>query len=77
MTPQFPYDNKGNAIGVFLPIEDWNQLKKNFPAEAGEPPQWQKDILDHRIMLIQQHVGNVMPLEDFIAEMEKEADAEV
>ena len=29
MTPQFTYDNKGNAVGVFLPIEDWNQLKKN------------------------------------------------
>lgn len=76
MTPQFTYDNKGNVIGVFLPIEDWNQLKKNLPA-ADELPQWQKDILDHRMMLIQQNSGNVMPLEDFIAEMEKEADAEI
>ncbi len=76
MTPQFTYDNKGNAVGVFLPIEDWNQLRKYLPA-VDELPQWQKDILDQRIMLIQQNTGSVMPLEDFIAEMEKEANAEV
>ena len=76
MTPQFTYDSKGNAVGVFLPIEDWNQLKSNLPM-ADELPQWQKDILDHRMIMIQQNSGIVMPLEDFIAEMEKEADAEV
>ncbi len=76
MTPQFTYDNKGNAVGVFLPIEDWNQLKKNLPATS-ELPQWQKDILDHRMMLIQQNPDSGMPLEDFIAEMEKEAGEEI
>ena len=64
-------------IGVFLPIKDWNQLKKHPPGEANELPQWQKDILGHRTLLIQQNLGNVMPMEAFIAEMEKEADAEV
>ncbi len=71
MTPQFTYDNKGNPVGVFLLIEDWNQLK-NLPTNS-ELPQWQKDILDHRVMLIQQDPASVMPLECFIAEMEKEA----
>jgi hypothetical protein len=76
MTPQFTYDNKGNAVGVFLPIEDWNNLKKNLP-EVDELPQWQKDILDQRMMLIQQDQGNAIPLEDFFAEMEKEANEEI
>ena len=76
MTPQYTYDNNGNAVGVFLPIEDWNRLKKNLPAND-ELPQWQKDILDHRMMLIQQNPASVMPLEDFIAEMEKEAGEEI
>ncbi len=76
MTPQFTYDNKGNAVGVFLPIEDWNQLKNNLPTD-NELPQWQRDLLDQRMMLIQQNPINVMPLEDFIAEMEKEANEEV
>jgi hypothetical protein len=28
ITPQYTYDNTGNKIGVFLAIEDWDQLKK-------------------------------------------------
>lgn len=77
MTPQFTYDSKGNAVGVFLPIEEWNRLKDSLPANSDELPQWQKDILDQRMLHLQQHPGAVMGLEDFIAEMQKEADEEV
>jgi len=28
ITPQFTYDNTGNKVGVFLAIDDWDQLKK-------------------------------------------------
>lgn len=76
INPQYTFDHKGNPVGVFLPIEDWNHLKKNLPA-LDELPQCQKDILDQRMMLIQQNTGSVMPLDEFIAEMEKEADAEL
>lgn len=31
MTPQFTYDSEGKPVGVFLPIEDWNQLRKELP----------------------------------------------
>ncbi|MEJ7678817.1 MAG: hypothetical protein WKG06_13350 [Segetibacter sp.] len=54
MTPQFTYDNRGNVVGVFLPIEDWNRLKNNLP-EIDELPRWQKDIIDQRMMHIQQN----------------------
>jgi len=49
ITPQFTYDNKGKRIGVFLPIEDWNLLKK-IPAveELSETeflvPEWQMEL---------------------------------
>ena len=76
MTPQFTYDTKGNAVGVFLAIEDWEWIQKKLQMED-ELPQWQKDILDHRMALITQSPDNVMPLEDFIAEMEKEANEAV
>jgi len=75
MNPQYTYDNKGKAVGVFLPIEDWNQLKKSLPDD--ELPQWQKDIIDKRLMLIKQNPDSLIPMEDFIAEMEKEADEEI
>lgn len=76
MRPQFTYDNKGNAIGVFLSIEDWNKIKDRIPS-TDELPQWQKDILDHRMSLIKQNPQKVQPLDDFLAEMEKEANAEI
>jgi hypothetical protein len=75
MNPQFTYDNNGNAVGVFLPIDDWNELKKNIPQE--ELPQWQKDILDERLLLIKQAPDSVIALEDFIEEMESEANEEM
>lgn len=75
MNPQITYDNKGKAVGVFLPIEDWNELKKNLPVE--ELQLWQKDILDKRLLLIKQNPDGVIPMEEFLAEMEKEADEEV
>jgi hypothetical protein len=75
MNPQYTYDSKGKVVGVFLPIEDWNRLKNNMPAE--ELPQWQKDIIDRRLMMIKQNPESLIPLEDFLAEMEKEADEEI
>jgi len=75
MNPQFTYDNKGQAVGVFLPIEDWHQLKKSLP--DNELPQWQKEIIDKRLLLITQNPDSLIPMEDFIAEMEKEADEEI
>jgi hypothetical protein len=49
ITPQFTYDNKGKRIGVFLPIEDWDLLKK-IPAveelskEEFLVPDWQIEL---------------------------------
>lgn len=28
ITPQFTYDNAGKKVGVFLSIEDWEQLER-------------------------------------------------
>ena len=28
--PQYTFDNPGNPIGVFLPIEDWNRLSEQM-----------------------------------------------
>ncbi len=53
MTPQFTYDKKGNVIGVFLPIDEWNELIKHYPAASSYDeisqsnfavPQWQIEL---------------------------------
>jgi len=40
--PQFTYDKNGNPIGVFLSIEEWEEVSSELHLEL---PQWQKDAL--------------------------------
>lgn len=52
MKAQIIQDNKGLPTGVFIPIEDWENIKKHYPNIEKidqELPQWQKDILDIRL----------------------------
>lgn len=52
MIAQLIQDNEGKTTGVFITIEDWEQIKKIYPdieTSDYELPQWQKDILDERI----------------------------
>ena len=29
--PQYLYDSSGNITHVYLPIDEWNELLKNYP----------------------------------------------
>ncbi len=56
MALQFIQDNKGNTTGVFIPIEEWQDLKTKYAdlqqEEAKNPTElaaWQKQILDNRL----------------------------
>jgi len=40
INPQFTFDNSGNPIGVFLPIEEWKQISGKLDIEI---PEWQKE----------------------------------
>ena len=52
MRTQIIQDSSGLPTGVFIPIEDWENIKKHYPNIENvdqELPQWQKDILDIRL----------------------------
>lgn len=52
MRTQIIQDHNGQPTGVFIPIEDWENIKKNYPDIENiddELPQWQKDALDMRL----------------------------
>jgi hypothetical protein len=59
--PQFTYDKNGNAIGVFISIEEWNELSTELELEL---PQWQKDALDIELQAIETSLGNLVKWED-------------
>lgn len=52
MKTQILQDNNGIPTGVFIPIEEWENIKKNYPnieKVNNDIPKWQKDILDVRL----------------------------
>ena len=68
ITPQFTYDNKGKKVGVFLSIEDWEQLEK-IPA-VGEVaqdefviPDWHKPLIVEALRSIENGTAELMEWE--------------
>lgn len=52
MKTQIIQDHNGLPTGVFIPIEDWENIKKKYPSieKVDEDlPQWQKEIIDARL----------------------------
>lgn len=52
MKTQIIQNHQGFPAGVFIPIEDWENIKKNYPnieKVNEELPQWQKNALDSRL----------------------------
>jgi hypothetical protein len=71
MKPQIINDKMGNATGVFIPLEDWNTLKSNYPdleSSDQEIPEWQKKLLDSRLEAIAKDPSRVRPIEELFAE---------
>ncbi len=51
INPQFTFDKNGNPVGVFISIEEWQQLSDELHMEL---PQWQKDALDIELRAIEE-----------------------
>ena len=54
MNLQYISDNKGQTTGIFMPIQDWQYLKKKYKGleneeQAFEVPEWHKAIIDQRL----------------------------
>ena len=77
MRTQVIQDFNGLPTGVFIPIQDWENIKKQYPNIEqldfnNDIPQWQKDILDIRLS----DLNNPNMIEP-IDELFKALDAEV
>jgi hypothetical protein len=68
MTPQYTYDNNGIPIGVFIPINEWNNITEKY-ADLEDVPEWEKQLIDQRLEFINKNPDKLIPIEDFIAEL--------
>ncbi len=72
MTAQYTYDGDGNPIGVFIPINDWNEITEKYQ-DLVELPQWQKDAIDQRLDVIKNHPERIKPIDNFLSQLDKDA----
>lgn len=69
MNLQYIHDNHGNATGVFIPIEEWQSLKKKYDGLQQEElksldiPEWHKKVLDERLEDYRKNPDNSMDFE--------------
>ena len=69
MNLQYISDSKGKTTGVFIPIQDWEALKKEIAelrerAEAMEIPEWHKEIVRQRMKDYLENPDQVMDWEE-------------
>ncbi|MFA7444984.1 MAG: addiction module component CHP02574 family protein [Flavobacteriaceae bacterium] len=74
MRTQVIQDHNGKPTGIFIPIEDWENIKKNYPDIENtndEFPQWQKDILDLRLADLN-NPEKIKPIENLFEVLDQE-----
>ena len=71
MSLQIIQDGHGNTTGVYIPIEDWRELKAKYSGlnaeeEAGEYElaEWQKTILDKRLKDLEENPNDVKDISE-------------
>jgi len=78
MSLQFIQDNKGNTTGVYIPIEEWQNLKAKYNGleqkeieNNVELTTWQKNILDERLNDYYLNPSDVIDFDKTIDDIEK------
>ena len=70
MNVQYISDGTGQTTGVFIPIDDWEELKKKYEEiEQNESslfdiPEWQKAIIRQRLIDYKEDPDNVLDWDD-------------
>jgi len=72
INPQYTFDNTGNPVGVFLPIEDWNAITQELHLDL---PQWQKDMIDLRLAQYKNNPADVLDWDTVAEQFDKEDEA--
>jgi len=59
-------DQQGAPMGVFIPIQSWNNLIFQYPdieTVDANLPQWEKDFIDKRLDMAQRYPERLKPVE--------------
>lgn len=72
MNVQYISDNKGETTGVFIPISEWNELKKKYKdIEQVDLPDWQTEEVRNRLSDYKKDPSQALDFDAAIEEIEK------
>ncbi len=75
MNLQYISDSKGQTTGVFIPINEWNNLKnkyKDIEQEEVSVPDWHKELVLKRLEDYKQNPGSAMDFDTAMDDIEKD-----
>lgn len=75
MNLQYISDSKGQTSGVFIPINEWNDLKdkyKGIEHEAIDIPEWHKELVRQRLDDYNLNPSSAMDFDSAMDDIEKE-----
>ncbi len=75
MNLQYISDSKGQTTGVFIPINEWNDLKnkyKDIEQEEISVPEWHKDLVLKRLEDYKQNPDSALDFDSAMDDIEKE-----
>lgn len=74
MRLQVIQDGQGKDTGVFIPMNDWQLIKKNYPdieAVGKEIPEWEKNLIDRRLDAIAKNPDRIKPGSELLNELKR------
>lgn len=75
MNLQYISDSKGQTTGVFIPINEWNNLKnkyKDIEQEEVSVPDWHKELVLKRLEEYKQKPCSAMDFDAAMDDVEKD-----
>lgn len=74
MSLQVLHDSNGNNSGVYIPLQQWALIKKQYPdieEISSDLPDWQKEILISRLEAIVNNPDRIKPIQGLFEALDK------
>jgi hypothetical protein len=74
MSLQYLSDGTGQIVAVQVPIKDWEMLRHKYPeieTPLSDIPQWQKELIDQRLSMIEENPGRILPPDSLFEELDR------
>jgi len=74
MRTQIIQDHNGLPTGVFIPMEDWENIKKSYPdieEISNDIPDWQKEIISERLESMSKNPKRIKPIQGLFDVLDK------